>query len=224
MRNRLVMLIVLALALALAPAARGEGTDAMVETFIQRTGIEADAAMREKIGTLLQEKYITPQVLDMIDDALLQSYARHLSEGLPIDYAALLDAPSLPMPEGAKLLQLAVLQPQGAAMESLLADFERGLVYYDENWPVPQDVCRAQCAGTLSDAAAAALLERLGGMTLEDQCGDIAGVEFGAVRVAVAWEGGVTRCMAAGEGVSEAFLDDVSALLATGRAAAQGDL
>ena len=160
MRNRLAMLIVLALALALALplAARGEGADVLVETFIQRTGIQADAALREKIGTFLREKYITPQVLDMIDDALLQSYARHLSEGLPIDYAALLDDPSQPMPEGAKVLQLAVLLPQGATMESLLADFERGLVYYDENWPVPQDVCRAQYAGTLSDAAAAALL------------------------------------------------------------------
>ena len=224
MRNRLAMLIVLALALALPLAARGEGADVLVETFIQRTGIQADAALREKIGTFLREKYITPQVLDMIDDALLQSYARHLSEGLPIDYAALLDDPSQPMPEGAKVLRLAVLLPQGATMESLLADFERGLVYYDENWPVPQDVCRAQYAGALSDAAAAALLKRLDGMTLEDQCGEITGVEFSAIRVAVGWEGGVTRCMAGGEGISEAFLDGVSALLATGHAAAQGDL
>ena len=221
---RKVMIILLALALALPLAARGEGADVLVESFIQRTGVRADAAMREKIGTFLREHYISAQVLDMIDDALLQSYARHLSEGLPIDYAALLDAPSQPMPEGAKILRLAVLQPQGASMESLLADFERGLVYYDENWPVPEDVCRAQYAGPLSEAAAEALLKRLDGMTLEDQCGDIAGMEFGAIRVAVAWEGGVTRCMAGGEGVSEAFLDGVGALLATGRAAAQGEL
>ncbi|MBR0368879.1 MAG: hypothetical protein IJH86_10870 [Clostridia bacterium] len=221
---RKVMIILLALVLALPLAARGEGADVLVESFIQRTGVRADAAMREKIGAFLREKSISAQVLDMIDDALLQSYARHLSEDIPIDYAALLDAPSLPMPEGAKVLRLAVLQPEGAAMESLLADFERGLVYYDENWPVPEDVCRAQYAGTLSDAAGAALLERLDGMTLEDQCGDIAGMEFGAIRVAVAWEGGVTRCTAAGEGVSEAFLDGVCALLETGRAAAQGEL
>ena len=218
------IVILLALMLALPLAARGEGADVPVETFIQRSGIQADAAMREKIEAFLREKAISAPVLDMIDDALLQSYARHLSEDLPIDYAALLDAPSQPMPEGAKILRLAVLQPQGASMESLLADFERGLVYYDENWPVPEDVCRAQYAGTLSDAAGAALLEQLDGMTLEDQCGDIAGMEFGAIRVAVAWEGGVTRCMAGGDGVSEAFLDGVGALLATGRAAAQGEL
>ena len=218
------IVILLALMLALPLAARGEGADVPVETFIQRSGIQADAAMREKIEAFLREKAISAPVLDMIDDALLQSYARHLSEDLPIDYAALLDAPSQPMPEGAKILRLAVLQPQGASMESLLADFERGLVYYDENWPVPEDVCPAQYAGTLSDAASAALLKRLDGMTLEDQCGDIVGMEFGAIRVAVAWEGGVTRCMAGGDGVSEAFLDGVGALLATGRAAAQGEL
>ena len=218
------IVILLALMLALPLAARGEGADVPVETFIQRSGIQADAAMREKIEAFLREKAISAPVLDMIDDALVQSYARHLSEGLPIDYAALLDAPSQPMPEGAKILRLAVLQPQGASMESLLADFERGLVYYDENWPVPEDVCRAQYAGTLSDAASAALLKRLDGMTLEDQCGDIVGMEFGAIRVAVAWEGGVTRCMAGGDGVSEAFLDGVGALLSTGRAAAQGEL
>ena len=66
MRNRLAMLIVLALALALPLAARGEGADVLVETFIQRTGIQADAALREKIGTFLREKYFTPQVLEMI--------------------------------------------------------------------------------------------------------------------------------------------------------------
>ena len=215
--------LLLAILLALPPTAMGEGTDMAADAFIERAGIEADESLRERIETFLRERYISGPVLAMMDDDRVKKYARYLSEDLPIDYEWLLEAESTPMPEGANILQFAVIVPQGAAMESLLADFERGLLYYDPAWPVPEDVCRARYAGALSYSEGAALLGLLEGLPMESQAGAIPGAELSAIRVAVAWEGGVTRCMAGGEGVSEDFLNGAEALLEVGRAAARGD-
>lgn len=220
MKKWLVLPVML---LALLPVSSGEGADMPVDAFIQRAGIEADADLREKIEGFLGERGITAQMLDLMDDARLTRYAEHLSEDLPIAYPELLDGPSRPLPDGAKILRLAVLVPQGAATQSLLADFERGRIYYDENFPVPTDVCRAQCAAVLSDADGALLLQRLNGLPLGDQTGEITGTDFGAIRLAVQWDGGVTRCAAAGDGITEAFSNTIQALLDAGRAAAQGD-
>ena len=218
-----ILMIVLALVLALHPAVSGEGMDVQVDAFVQRAGIEADAAMREKIAAFMRGHSITARILDMMDDALLARYARCLAGDIPIDYRFMLEDPSLPMPEGAQIRQLAVLVPDGAVMPSMLADFERGLVYYDEAYPVPEDVCMAEHAAPLSEEAAAAILKALEGVPLEDHIGEMTGVEFSAIRVAVAWQGGVTRCMAGGEGVPQSFLDGVRALLELGGAAALGD-
>lgn len=217
------MALLFMIVLALPVTAAGEGLSVPTDSFIERAGIEADAATRERIESFLAERYISERVLGMIDDGLLAKYARHLAEDLPISYPALTESPSTPMPEGASPLQLAVLQPDGAATECLLADFERGVVYYDEAAPLTDDVCLAQYAGRLSASDGEGLVALLGGLTLEDQIGQGAGVELGAIRLAVAWEGGVTRCSAMGEGVSDEFLQGVRALLDAGRAAAQGD-
>ena len=217
-----VLILVLAILLALPFGACGEGMDVPVDAFIQRAGIEADAGLREKIADFLQERNITEPILQLIDDGRIARYASHLMDGLPIDYAFMTSEDSQPMPEGAKIAQMAVLFPQGAAMESLLVDFERALVYYDETFPVTEDVCRAEYAAPLTDADAEKLLALLDGVTMQDQMGEMPGVELSAIRVIAAWEGGVTRCMAAGTGVSEDFLDGVQAMLDAGRAVAQG--
>lgn len=216
------MALLLAIMLALPMMACGEGSDVLVDAFIERAGIEADDGLRVKIADFMEENYISAPVLEMIDAARLARYAQHLAEDLPISYSDMTEAESAPMPEGAKILQLAVMVPQGAAMESALIDFERHLAYYDETFPVPEDVCRAAYGGALSDADAEGLLEILGGMTLEDRVGDLDVVDLNAICVIVAWDGGVTRCTAAGEGLPEDFTSSVRALLDAGRAAARG--
>ena len=215
------IIVLLAFMLALSAASSGEGTEVPVDAFIARTGI--DEMLREKVECFLRDRGVTARTLDLIDDARLARYAEHLANDLPIAYDGLLDEPSRPMPEGAAIRQLAVLLPQGAAMESLLVDFERKLIYYDETYPVPRDVCRAECAGTLSDGDGSKLMAILNIMPLEDRTGDIAGTDFGAIRLAVHWDGGVTRCAAGGAGVSGDFIDGVRALLDAGRTAAQGE-
>lgn len=219
---RTAILICLALMLAL-PMAAGEGQGMPVDAFIERTHIEADEQLRERIDALLREKAITARVLDMMDDALLLKYARNLEADWPVAYPALEEAPSVPLPQGAEIRQLAVMQPDGAVTECLLADFERGLVYYDETSPLIRDVCRAQYAARLNNSDARALLELLDGLPAEDQIGESEGVEVNALRLCLAWDGGVTRCSAMGAGTSEIFLRRARALLDAGRAAAQGD-
>ena len=211
------IIVLLALMLALPTASSGEGTDVPVDDFIERTGI--DVALRGKVEDFLRDRGITARTLGMIDDARLSRYAEHLINDLPIAYDALLDAPSTPLPEGAQIHQIAALIPQGAAMESLLIDFDNKRVYYDETYPVPRDVCRAACAGPLSDGDALRLTEILNTIPFEDGPVDIKGVELGAVRLAVQWDDGVTRCT----GTSGDFIDGVRALLDAGRAAAQGE-
>ena len=218
---RTAILLCLALMLAL-PTVAGEGQAMPVEAFIQRTHIQADDRLRGEIETFLRERAISARVLDMMDDALLERYARNLREGWPTAYPELEEASSSPMPEGARITQLAVLQPDGAATECMLADFQRGLVYWDETTPLTQDVCRAECAARLSDADADKLRGLLDGLNFENQIGANEGVEFGALRVCVAWDGGVTRCAAMGAGGTPLY-ERARALLEAGRAAAQGD-
>lgn len=217
---RKAIAICLALMLAL-PIASGEGLAMPVDAFIERTHIEADDRLRAEIEDFLRQRFITARVLDMMDDALLSRYARNLQNGWPIAYPELEDAPSAPMPEGARILRLAVLWPDGAATECVLADFERGIVYYDETAPLTRDVCAAQYSAHLTDASARALAALLDGMTFEDEIGASDGVEVGALRVCVAWDGGVTRCAAMG--AADGLTDRARALLDAGREAAQGD-
>lgn len=203
--------------LALPTASSGEGTDVPVDAFMKRTGI--DDKLREKVEDFLRDRGITARTISMIDEKRLSRYAEHLASDLPIAYDELLDEPSQPLPDGAHITRLAVLMPQGAAMESLLADFDNKLIYYDETWPVPRDVCRAACAGPLSDGNGARLMDILKDLLIEGPSGDIRGMDLGAVRVAVQWDGGVTRWT----GTSEDFIDGVRALLDAGRRAAQGE-
>ena len=211
------IIVLLALMLALPAASSGEGNDVPVDAFIARTGI--DDALRGKVEDFLRDRGITSRTIGMIDDDRLTRYAKHLANDLPISYDDLLDAPSTPLPDGTRICRLAVLVPQGAAMESLLIDFDRKLVYYDETYPVPRDVCRAKYAGRLSDGDATKLMDILNTLSLEDETGVIKGVELGAIRLAVQWDGGVT-CLT---GTSEQFIYTVRALLSAGRAAAQGE-
>ena len=211
------IIVLLALMLALPTASSGEGTDVPVDAFIERTGI--DVALRGKVEDFLRDRGITARTINMIDDDRLSRYAKHLANDLPIAYDELVDAPSTPLPEDAQITRLAALMPQGAAMESLLIDFDNKRIYYDETWPVPRDVCRAKYAGPLSDEDAARLMDMLNSIPLDDQSGDIKGVELGAIRLAVQWDGGVTRAT----GTSGDFIDGVRALLSAGRAAAQGE-
>ena len=218
---RRTLLILLAVLMALPMCARGEGMNVPVEAFIARAGIEADEALKSRIEAFLRERFISAPVLDMMDDARLHAYARHLAEDLPIAYPDLMDGSSEPMPEGAAIRQAAVLWPQGAAMESLLVDFERGLVYYDETFPVPEDVCRAQFAGMLTDADRERLTGLLLNVPMEGRDGEPGGIELSAIRVAVVWDGGATRRVTGD--ADELFLESVRALLDAGRDAAQGD-
>lgn len=220
---RMLLTMVMILVLALPTVAVGEGSDLPVDAFIERTHIDADDPLRARIEAFLSERYISAQVLENIDDELLSAYARNLEQDLPISYEFLTDEPSHPLPEGAEIRQLAVLQPDGAAVESLVVDFERGVVYYDGTAQLVPDVCRARYAARLSDADRAAILKILNTITFEDRIGEIAGMEVGALRLCASWDGGVTRCAAMGMGVSEVFLGSVRALLDAGRAAAQGE-
>lgn len=220
MRRALLLLLAIMLAW---PGATGEGSTVPVDSFIERAGIEADAGTREKIEDFLKSRYISQRVLDRLDDGMVRKYAQYLAKDIPISYTELTDAPSEPLPEGAGIKTLAVLRPDGAATECLLIDFERGLVYYDETAPLTDDVCLAKYAGTLTEASTSALLAILGELPLEDQIGEPGGVEVSALRLCLGWDGGVTRCAAMGEGVSDEFLRGVRALLDAGRAAAQGD-
>lgn len=217
-----VLIWLLTLLLALPFAAVGEGTDVPVEAFIEKTGIEADAATRARIEDFLRSQFITAPMLEMIDVDRLGRYAEYLKADIPISYAALTEAPSQSRDPGAALTQLALTVPQGAATESLLVDFERARVYYDETWPVPMDVCRAQYAGPLSEADAAKLKALIDAIPAEAP-GAGTGVELSAVSLCIAWDGGVTRLTAAGSDASEAFMNSVWALLDAGRAAAQGE-
>ena len=212
--------LLLALMLALPLTSSGEGAATAADRFIARAGIEADAALREEIETFIDEQGYTPAMLDNMDPARLACYAEHLAQDLPISYAELLDAPSAPLPDGTEIKQLAVLIPQGAATESLLVDFKRQRVYYDENFPVPRDVCRAAHAGPLSDADGEELYKLLADASFDDAPVEPSGVELGAPQLAVGWDGGVARCSA---GASQDFMNTVRALIDAGRRAAQGE-
>ena len=214
----------LLLALLLGAPAIQEGEAVMpVEVFIQRAGIEADGALRDKLAAFLSERGYTARIIGLMDPALARRYAENLDLDRPISYAGLLEEPSSPLPEDLSALrELAVLHPEGAVTASLLADFERGLVYYDDAWPVPMDVCRAAHAAALTPEAAKTLLDLLDRADLinwnEDYPGDAAA---GLNVLALRFDSGVTRyTVAALSQAPDGVLDALLALLSAGAEAA----
>ena len=209
-----LMIGMLLLALLGIPAMSEEAPAA--DVFLERAGVEADAALRDKIDDFLDEKGLTPRIINMMDPELARRYAKHLSAGLPIDYEYLLKGETAPLPEDVDfttLRQLAVLHPEGAATPSLLADFERGLIYYDSAWPVPTDVCRAGGVAELTDEAAGKLLEVLTAAGLENWDADYPGNPAAGVNLlALGFDSGVVRYTAAA--LSEAPESQLDALLA----------
>jgi len=134
--------------------------ESRVEAFLRRAGIDADAALRARAEAFLAGRGLGASALARVPDGLARAWGRCLAAGLPIDYRELMTAPAMPLPEGADfagLLRLAAVLPSGAAAQSLVVDFERGVWYADETWPVFEDVCRAAQTG----AADAALRGRL---------------------------------------------------------------
>lgn len=212
------IIIMLLLALLGAPAMQEGEMAVPVDAFLEKAGVEADAALRDKTAAFLAERFITPRIIEMMDPDLARRYAEYLSADLPIAYDALLDAPAMPLPadvDFAALKQLAVLHPEGAAIPSLLVDFERGRVYYDEAWPVPGDVCRAAYAAELTPGTAAELVGILENAGLADWDADYPGDAAAGVNVlALGFDGGVVRYTAAGVSQApEALLDTLLNLL-----------
>lgn len=218
MKYLLCAMLAALLALTGLPGVPEGGAGVPVEAFIEKAGIEADAGLREKIEAFLTERHINARILGLMDPALVARYARHLEAGLPIDYAELLHGEAASMPgdvDLAALKRLAVLHPQGAAVESLLVDFERSLVYYDASAPVPEDVCRAGYAGALSEADAQAFRAILAARDLSGWDGAFEGDAALGLNVLVMDFGeGPVRCAVPGAGEApEGFLDALMALL-----------
>ena len=217
-------IVALLAALLLCMPAMQEGEAVMpVDAFVERAGIEAGAELREKIDVFLKEKGYTPRIIGLMDPALARRYAQSLEADRPISYEYLLEAPAMALPEDIGALRtLTVLHPEGAATASLLVDFQRGWVYYDETRPVPPDVCRAAHAAPLADGDALALLDLLDRAGLPGLDYDYPGDAAAGLNVlALGFDEGVTRYTAAA--VSQApgaFLDTLFALLSAGAAAA----
>lgn len=174
--KRIILILLLA---AMCLSAHSEGGVAMpVDALLARAGIEADAALREKAEAFVAQRHLTERIIRMMDPALARRYLEYLAADMPISYTALLDEPTALLPKDADygtLQQLAVLQPEGAATCALLVDFERGRLYFDEAWPVPEDVCRAACATELKEDDAQTLLDILTDAKLEDWSTEYAG-------------------------------------------------
>lgn len=215
------IIIMLLLALLGVPAIQEGEMAVPVDAFLEKAGIEADAALRDKVAAFLADRFITPRIIEMMDENLARRYVEHLSADLPIAYDALLDDPAVPLPEDVDftaLKQLAVLHPEGAVTPSLLVDFERGRLYYDEAWPVPGDVCRAAYAAELTPGTAAKFIGILENAGLAGWDADYPGDAAAGVNVlALGFNGGVVRYTAAGVSQApEALLDALLALLAEG--------
>ena len=216
-----IIISMLLLALLGVPALQ-EGDAAMpVDAFLEKAGVDADDALRDKVEAFLAERFITPRIINMMDEKLARRYVENLSADLPIAYDALLDAPAMPLPEDvdfAEIRQLAVLHPEGATTPSLLVDFERNRVYYDEAWPVPGDVCRAAYAAELTPEAAAGIIGILENAGLADWDADYPGDAAAGVNVlALGFDGGVVRYTAAAVSQApEAFAGTLLSLLAKG--------
>ena len=221
MKYLLCAMLAALLLLTALPGVPEGGAGVPVDAFIQRAGIEADAGLRERIEAFLKERHINERILGLMDDALVARYAHHLAAGLPIAYGELLRDPPVPMPDEVDLMalkQLAVLHPQGAAMESLLVDFERGWIYYDESAPVPEDVCRAAHSAVLTDETAAAIRAILSARDLSGWDGVFEGDPALGLNVLVLDFGeGPVRCAVPGVGEPpEGFNDTLLNLLSIG--------
>lgn len=221
MKYLICALLLIALAIPAAPAsAKGESA-LPVDAILEKAGIPADAALRDKVAAFLEEHAISARVVGMMDADLARRYVEHLDQDLPLDYDALLNAEAIPLPEGADfgaLRQLVLLHPDGAGAQSLAADFERGLLYYDESAPVVSDVCRAAHAVPLSEADAAVFMDILRASDIAewdyDYPGDIAS---GVSILALAFDEGVVRYTVAGISMApDSLIDTVFALLSAG--------
>ena len=198
MKRFLTRWVCLALALLL-PVASGEGWDVPVDRFIQRAGIEADAALRQRIEAFLREKPVTARSLEAMPEARVRRYAEYLAAGRPISYDALISAEAVPLGAVAdvtNIRQLAVLTPAGSATQSMLADFELGYIYYDEDRPVTADVCLASYVGELTEELKARLTDLLDAARLADWPETLPGdapAGEGPTVVALAFDEGVAR-------------------------------
>ena len=184
--------------LLLGLPARMEGGAAMpVDAFIERAGIEADAVLRDNIAAFLDENGYSAHIIEAMSPELLRRYAAQLSAGLPISYEGLLTEPAIPLPDG-PIRELMVLHPEGAATASLVVDFERGWLYYDEARNVAVDVCRAGVAVPLTDETSSALRRIIESANLQDWAYDYPGDPMKGVNVlALRCDVGVVRYTAA---------------------------
>ena len=210
----------LLLALLLSAPAMQEGEANMpVDAFIEKAGIEADADLRDRLAAFIEEQGYTARIIGLMDPALARRYAENLAADVPISYEGLLNESPVPLPESLDgLRELAVLHPEGAATASLLVDFERGLLYYDEARPVPMDVCRATRAAALTPETAGALLDILNRADLHHWDDDYPGDARAGVNVlALRFDTGVTRYTAAAlSHAPDEVLETLLALLAVG--------
>ena len=170
--------------------------------LLERAGIEADAGLLARVERFVEERTLSKRIIGLMDPALARRYVEHLASDIPIDYSELLDAEAKPLPgdfDISGLRRLAVQVPGGGSMASLLADFERGLIYYDANWPVAEDVCRAGTAAALTPEIAGRLADILKEAALQDWDADYPGdAAAGVALLALETDAGVTRFTVAG--------------------------
>ncbi|MBQ6375129.1 MAG: hypothetical protein IJJ45_11680 [Clostridia bacterium] len=186
----------------------------LADVFLSRAGLPADAELRARAEAFLKARRIHPSVLRRMPDALLAAYGRHLAAGLPIDYRYMVDGSADPLSGRVRLCGLQTLVaalPAGATVQSLVADFARGVWYSDENRPVFEDVCRASCSGTLDDALSARMRAILQANASWPEDGDMHPPSLDVVPACLALEmdGRVARALPAWH---RSYLDTMNAL------------
>ena len=219
MRKLICLLALLIMGMA---AFQEEGVDVAVEAFMTRAGVTAEAVPEEKVAAFVESRGLTPRIIGMMDPGLLRRYGEYLAADRPIDYSHLLTGEAIPLSRAGDLSglrQVAVLRPEGAATASMLSDFEVGMVYYDETRPLPQDVCRAQQAVTLTPELRERLLKILAAADLSGWSQDYEGqVGEGLCLLALYFDEGVVRYTAASlSDAPEAFGETLDELLIAAR-------
>jgi len=203
----------------------------LADALLRRAGIEADAGLRARAEDFLRARRIDAALLARLPDARLAAWGRLLAAGLPTDYRDVMAATPLSRfaaEELSGLRCLAAVLPAGAAMPSLVADFERGVWYRDECWPVFEDAGRAEDSGALDGALRGDLLRILEGADLprgsRDWRGELPPGGGQPACLALRLPGGVVRWTALGadSGAPESLYETLEALLA--RAGGAGEM
>ena len=216
---RLIITLLL-LALMGMPANAEMGTASPGDLFLEVAGVQADDALRAKVEAFISLEGMTPRIIQMMSPELAARYVNHLSADLPIHYQPLLsdEATDFGNLDPEALKQLLVTRTEGNAMPSLLIDFERDLIYYDEAWPVAEDVCRAEHSGALTPEIKAEILNVLSDIPFSDWQSDYPG-EIDAGVSLLALSDGVSLCRFTAAGMSDApesFTDAIFNLLSIG--------